>query len=222
MLVGEIKVVLGINLAAQSDLQGMTFFDQSFLDGILHRRAVRMRTAEVSAPCVTMGVELNKRNRPEVLVNGAKYRQKDGMISTDADGSRAGAKHVPQLLGDSLVGVFNRKRIDREIAEVSDTPFFERIDLQHRIPGTNHRRLHANIARTETRARTISRSSVERNANQRQVEILRTRNVRQPHECGHAREPWIDQRVHRHGMRLCSFLRFHRRAHYRTWKRVPS
>ena len=206
MLVGEIKVALGINLAAQSDLQRVTLFNQSFLDGILHGRAVRMRTAEVPAPGVAVGIELDKRNRTEVPVNGAQYGQENGMIATDADRARAAAKHVAQLLGDSPVGVFNRQRIDREIAKIADAPFFERIDLQHRIPGTNHGRLHANIARAEARTRTVSRSSVERNADQRQVEVLGSRNVGQPHERGHAGEPWIDQRVHRHGMRLCGFL----------------
>ncbi len=107
------KSPLGINLAAQSDLQCVAFFDQSFLDGILHRRAVRMRTAEVSAPGVPVGIELNKCNRTEVPVNGAQYGQENGMIAADADRSRAGAKHVAQLLGDSPIGVFNRQRVDR-------------------------------------------------------------------------------------------------------------
>ena len=89
VLVGKIKVVFGINLAAQSDLKCITFFDQSFLDGILHRRAVGMRTAEVSAPGVAVGIELNERNRAEVFMNGAKDGQKNGMIAADADRSRA-------------------------------------------------------------------------------------------------------------------------------------
>src|SRR4051812_12037760 len=146
-----------------------------------------------------------------MFVNGTKDRQKNGMIAAYADSPRSGAEDIAELFGDSLVGVFNRKRIDRKIAEVSDTPFLERVYLQHRIPGTNHRRLHAYIARTEACSRTVSRSSVEGDANQGEIEILRSRNVRQPHECRHAREAGIDQRVYRHGMRLCSFLRFHRR-----------
>ena len=75
------------------------------------------------------------------------------MIATDANRSRAAAKHVAQLLSDSPVSVFNRQRVDREIAKVTNPPFFEWIELQRRIPGANHCGLHANVARPETRAR---------------------------------------------------------------------
>src|ERR1700690_672968 len=92
VLVGKIKVAVGINLAAQTDLKGMAFFNQSFLDGILHRGAVRMRTAEVPAPGVPMSIELNKGNRTEVPVNGAQYGHENGVIATDAYRSRAAAK----------------------------------------------------------------------------------------------------------------------------------
>ena len=61
VLVGEIKIAVGIDLPAQSDLQGVAFLDQSFLDGIFHRSAVGMRTAEVAAPGIAVGIKLNKR-----------------------------------------------------------------------------------------------------------------------------------------------------------------
>ena len=108
VLAGEIKVVFGIDLPAQSHLQRVALLDQAFFDGILHRRAVRMRTAEVAAPGVAMGIELNEANRAKVPVNCPKDGQKNGMISADADRARAGAKYVAQLLGNSLVGIFNR------------------------------------------------------------------------------------------------------------------
>ena len=96
--------------------------------------------------------------------------------------------------------------VESVIAEISDAPFFERIELQHRIPGTDHGRLHANVARPKASARAISRASIERDTNQRQVQFRRLRNMGQAHECGHTRKARINQRVHRHRMRLHGFL----------------
>src|SRR6185369_13773542 len=99
------------------------------------------------------------------------------MVAAYANRLRAAAKHVAQLRGDSPIGVFNRQRIDREIAKITNPPFFEGIGLHDRIPWSNHCRLHPNIARAEARTRTVSCSPIERNADQRQVEIFGSRNV---------------------------------------------
>src|SRR5229473_8004606 len=155
-----------------------------------------MRAAEVAAPGVPMSIELDERDRSKVSVDRPQDRQEDGMIAPDADRPRTGAKHVAQLIGYAAIGVFNRERVDGEIAKISDTPLFERIDLQHRIPGADHGRLHANVARAETRTGAVGGASVEGNTNQGKVEVLGSRNVRQPHECGDAGETWVDQRVH--------------------------
>ena len=106
------------------------------------------------------------------------------MVSADADRARAGAKHVAQLLRNSLVGIFNRERVDREVAEISDAPLLERIGLQHRIPGADHGGLHANISRPKARARAVGCASIERDTDQRKIQIFGTRNVWQPMNVG--------------------------------------
>src|SRR5207248_4133463 len=101
-----------------------------------------------------------------------------GMVTTNAHRSRSRAQHGQQLVLDALVGVLDGKRIDGEVPKVSDPPAFERVYFEDRIPGTDHRRLHANVARPEARSGTISGSAVKRHADQRNIQLLRPRNVR--------------------------------------------
>jgi len=92
-----------------------------------------MRTAEVTAPCIAVGIELDEANWAEVSVNSPKDGQQNGMVHRRRRMVRArpAAKHVAQLLGNSLVGIFNREAgFDREVAEVSDAPLLERISFQ--------------------------------------------------------------------------------------------
>src|ERR1700693_4530401 len=142
-----------------------------------------MRTAEVTTPGISMSIELNKTNRPELFVNGSQDRQQDGMISADANRPCPASQHFPELFGDSLVSIFNRQWIDGEIAEIGHAPFFEWIDLQHRIPRPDHGRLNPYISRPKARSGTISRTTIKRDSNERDVQFLRLRDVRQPHEC---------------------------------------
>src|ERR1700730_16586651 len=132
------------------------------------------------------------------------------MISTDADRACAGTEHFSQLLGNSPISVFNRERVNGEIAKITDPPLFEGIDLQLRIPGPDHGRLHANVSRAEARTWAVGCASVEWNADQGKVEFNCSRNMWQPHKCGHAGETWIDQGIDRQGVRLCgSSFGFH-------------
>src|SRR5437868_10089249 len=131
------------------------------------------------------------------------------MITTDTDGARAGANYVTQLLSNSSIRVFNREWIDGEIAKVADAPLLKWVYLQHRIPRADHGRLHANVSRAEARTRAVGCASVEGNSNQGKVKFFCMRDVWQPHECRHAGKAWIDQRVHRHGVRLGGFLGSH-------------
>src|SRR5262249_23107489 len=68
---------------------------------------------------------------------------------------------------------------------------------QYRVPGPDHRRLHAYVARPKTRPGAIGSAAVEGDADNGYVEFVRARNVRQPQERRHTRKTWIDQRVHR-------------------------
>src|ERR1700730_9884508 len=132
------------------------------------------------------------------------------MIATDADRARSGTKHFSQLLGNSPISVFNGERVNGEIAKTTGPPLFEGIDLQHRIPGPDHGRLHANVSRAEARTWAVGCASVEWNANQCKVEFNGSRNMWQPHKCGQAGETWIDQGIDRHGVWLCRSFGFHK------------
>src|SRR5438105_15431860 len=171
-----------------------------------------MRTAEITAPGISMSIELNKTYRPKLFVNGSQNGQQYGMIPANAHRPRAAPKHVSELLSDSLISMFNRQWIDGEITEIGNAPFFKWINLQHRIPRPDHGRLNPYISRAKARSRTIRRAAIKRYPDQRDVQFLRLRNVRQPHECGNPRKARIDQRVHRQRMRLCALLRFHKVA----------
>ena len=131
------------------------------------------------------------------------------MISTDADRPRAAPKHFPELLSDSLISIFDRQWIDGEVTEIGNAPFFKWINLQHGIPRPDHGRLNPNISRPKTRSGTISRAAIKRYPDEGDVQFLRLGDMRQPHECGNAREARVHQRVHRLRMRLCALLRFH-------------
>src|SRR5262249_31028582 len=98
-------------------------------------------------------------------------------------------------------GILNRKWIDREIAEIGGAMLGKWIDAQNRIPRPNDCRLIAHPAWTESRARTIRCASVKRYANNRNIQLGRVGDVRQPHECRHAGEARIFQSIDRLWMR---------------------
>src|SRR5277367_3518537 len=102
--------------------------------------------------------------------------------------------------------VFDGKRIHGQIAVIGDAIFSKWIYVQDRIPRTNQNGLRADMAWTESRAWTVSGSSVERNAEQSDIEFFWLRNVRQAHERGDAAGACVNQRVHRLGMRQLVFL----------------
>src|SRR4029077_9506719 len=91
-------------------------------------------------------------------------------------------------------------RIHGEIAEIGSAVLGERIYVQHRIPGTDDRRLSTNVARAEAGPRAISGSAVERHTNQSNFKLFRLRNMRQAHERGNAGKSRIGQRVDGLGM----------------------
>src|ERR1700682_640284 len=171
-----------------------------------------MRAPEVTAPCISVSIELNKTYRAKLFVNGSQDRQQDGMISANADRPCRVTKHFSELLSDSLVGIFNRQWINGEVTKIGDAPFFKWINFQHRIPRPDHGRLNPYISRTKTRARTISCAAIERYPDESDVQFLGLRDMRQPHECGNTGKTRVHQRVHRLRMRLCALLGFHRVA----------
>src|SRR5207245_10008422 len=65
------------------------------------------------------------------------------------------------------------------------------------------------VESTESRSEPIGGAAVKGNADQRQIQFFCVRDMRQAHERRHTGKSLIDQRVHRHGMRLRTLFRFH-------------
>src|SRR5712692_228971 len=141
------------------------------------------------------------------------------MISAYAHGPRAGGEYISKLLGDAAIGVFNGERVDGEVAKIGDAPLFEWIDLEHWVPRPDHGRLHADVARSEAWPRAVGGPAIKWDSDECEVQFFRARDVRKPHECGHARKARIDQRVHRLRMRLRALFGFHKvSANYKAWR----
>ena len=104
------------------------------------------------------------------------------MIASYADATRSGFENRCDSLLDTSERVFDRERIYREIAEVGDAIFREGIDVEHRIPGTDNRGLYTDVARAEARAGAVGCASVERDANQGDIQFFGLSNVRKAHE----------------------------------------
>ena len=141
-----------------------------------------MRASEVASPSVVVGVELDQRDRTELPVDRTQDGQQNRVISADADGTRARVGHFAQLVRDAVVGIVQGERINREVAVIGDAPMRKRVDIQHRVPRTNNGALLAHMARTEARPRTVGGAAIEGDPNERNIEFLRARNVRQAHE----------------------------------------
>src|SRR5436309_2736303 len=173
MFARKVEVFFAVNLAPQSDLQSPSLFDQAFFNGVLHRSAVGVRAAEVAAPGIAVSVELHEGDGAVMLMNRAQDGKQNGVIAADTYWTGSSAQHGIELLGDALVSVFNRERVDGEVAEIGDAPSLKWINFEHRIPWPNHRRLHADVARPEAWAGTIGCATVKRHSDQRDIKLFR-------------------------------------------------
>src|SRR5580700_6223320 len=119
------------------------------------------------------------------------------MVTAHTRRARAGPQNLSELRRDAPKRVVNRQRVDGKIAVIGDPVFLKRIDVQYWIPWPDDCRLVAHVARSKTRTRPVSRSTVVRNADQRDVQFFRTRDVRKPHERRDPGEARMNQRIHR-------------------------
>ena len=128
---------------------------------------------------------------------GAKDGEADGVIASYADATRSGFENRSDSLLDSQKSVLDGKRIYREIAKVGDAILREGIDVEHRIPGADDRRLYTNIARAEARAGPIRGAAIKRDANQGDVQLFGLSDVRKAHESRDASETGVAEGVQR-------------------------
>jgi len=152
--------------------------NQTFFYRAPNRRSVGMRATEVASPGVVVGIELSQSDGSEALVDGAQDGQQDRVISANASGTRTRSENGIELFGNAGECVLDRQRVDGEIAAVGNSPLLERIEIQHRIPRPNDRRLFPDMPWAEARTGSISSSTIVWNADQRDVEILRIAHMR--------------------------------------------
>src|SRR5215475_14131075 len=114
-----------------------------------------------------------------MFADGPQDGETDGVISADAQGTRARCKDRSQAAFDAGKGVFDAERIDRQVAEIRGAMLFKWIDSQHGVPRADDRGLSAHSPRSEARARPIRSAAIERHTDDRDVELFRLRDVRQ-------------------------------------------
>jgi hypothetical protein len=123
------------------------------------------------------------------------------VIATHANATHTRFEKRRNSLLDAQKRVLDGKRIDREIAKVSDAMLGEGIYMEDRVPRTDNRGLHTNMARTEARARTISCAPIKGDADDGYLQFLGLRDVGQSHKSRDAREAGEAKGVERLGVR---------------------
>jgi hypothetical protein len=123
------------------------------------------------------------------------------MIASDANAAYSGLEDGSNSLFDAEKGVFDGKRIDGEIAKVGDAMLGERIHVQDGVPRANDGGLDADVAGAEARAGAIGGATVDRDADESDLELFGLRDVRETHESGDAGKAGIAESIERLRMR---------------------
>jgi len=144
-----------------------------------------------------MRVELDEMHGAVLFCDGAKERKADGVIATDTNAANIRFEERGNSLLDAKKGVLDGKRVDREIAEIRDAILRERVDVQDGIPGANDGGLHADISRSEARARPVSCAAVKGNADESDFELVWIGDVGQAHKGGDTGEARVSECIKR-------------------------
>ena len=81
-----------LDRGADADLHHTPRLDQSFVDGVIEHRAVRIDLAEIVGPGVNVGVEMNECARAAPLRERAQERQRDAVLAAERDEVRDRAR----------------------------------------------------------------------------------------------------------------------------------
>ena len=82
-----VKILSGVPSATQADLKRVISIDQPFLEGPAKRRAMGDRFTEHMIIDVSMGINVNKTDRPMFFSNRPQHRQGQCVVSTKSDGN---------------------------------------------------------------------------------------------------------------------------------------
>ncbi len=110
---------------SDADLHHAAGIDQALLDGVEKDGAVAKRLAEVGAPGVDMGVEMDDAERPSLLLGrGAQQRQRDAVVAAESDK----VADRGRLLLDQLEARRDVAEGDGEIADVGQRQRRRRVE----------------------------------------------------------------------------------------------
>ncbi len=153
--------------------------------------------ADVDVPHVRMCVEENEAERPVHRRVRAQLAEHDEMVAAQAEGSGTGPDDRLEMLcylGDRSLGVAGRHR---HVAEIGDGEVTEDLRFLRRVVRAQSDRGGADRLGPETGARAIRRRGVERDAENRDVDVLGALDERAAREGLHARVPRSQKRVGR-------------------------
>lgn len=144
-----------------------------------------------------MRVELDEMHGAVLFCDGTKERKADGVIAADTNAANTGFEKRGNSLLDAKKSVLDGKRIHGQIAKVGDAIFGKRIYVEDGIPGANDGGLHADISRSEARARPVSCAAVKGDADESDFELVWIGDVWQTHESGDTGEAGVSECIKR-------------------------
>ncbi len=173
---------------AQPDLRHAFTVHQALLDNTAKGRAVGDLFTEHVVVDVRVGVHVDDAQRAVSAMQGAHYRQHDGVVATEGQGTAA-------VGNDAIVGFFDDldagcqvEGVDGDVADIGDLQAVEGRRPGRHVVGPDEGGLGANGARSETCAAAVRGADVQRHADEAGVESLRVGLRRQAHHGGRTGE----------------------------------
>ena len=168
--------------------------DQALLDRPAHPRPVVVLLAEVAVPGVGVGVEVDDGDRP-ARPRRAQVGERAGVVAADEQRDDAGLDDRRDRRLDRGVAALGVARDDGDVAVVDARQDVERADVEVGVVRPEHHARRADGVRPEPAADAVGHAGVERDADDREVDVLERPDVRQPGKGRRAREPRALQRV---------------------------
>ena len=165
-----------VERAAQPDLDRVADVDEALLDRPPHPRPVVVLLAEVAVPGVGVRVEVDdgdraaRSRRPEV-------GQRAGVVAADQERDDAGLDDRRDGRLDRRVAPLGVAGHDRDVAVVDARQDVERLDVEVRVVRPEHHARGADGVRAEPAADPVRDAGVERDADDRDVDVLERPDV---------------------------------------------
>ena len=126
--------------------------DQPFLGGAAERRPVEVALVEVLVPRVSVGIELDERERAVPPGDDAQLGERDRVVAAEREREDARLHHGRQRLLDAAVRALGVARRDGQVAVVDDRERVAEVDAEAGVERPQQRRrrpdrLRARIAR---------------------------------------------------------------------------